>query len=116
MRRTQRTQRCAKRIALASPADIDTEPQVPVIWQANQPAGFVWRALGAEQFLFNPLSAQTHILNTLGATVLQLVIERPRDTEELLTALIELEPQSSLAILRQHLQQLDQLGLIERQR
>lgn len=88
-------------------------------WRAHEPAGFVWETLGAEQFLFNPLSGQTHVLNPLGALVLEALSAESLSTPQLLDLLKERQGGANnhkplIQHLMQHLQQLEQLGLIKR--
>lgn len=84
----------------------------------------VWRALNFEQLLheawdgehllFNPASGHTHVLNDLAYGLLSELHAAPADTATL--AQRHLENPSDLAPLSLHLQQLEMIGLVCRER
>jgi len=89
-----------------------------MVWRVAPSAEFRWRHWDDESVLYDPRSGQTHLLTALAADVLLALEEAAGDAPELAAMVArqrQLDPAPELTgDIAALLQQLDDLGLIER--
>ena len=87
------------------------------VWRINPVSRLHWRHWEEEYIVFNEASAHTHMLDEFGAVVLQLLQEAPRNTPQLVKALVSQYDIKMDAACWSYFQNLlidlDELGLIE---
>lgn len=85
-------------------------------WQAVDYRRLLIRQWDDEVFLFNPASGHTHLLNMAAAELLAQMADMPLDLDALCTRFFvldaELDAATFRAVLAEHLEQLELLGLI----
>lgn len=82
-------------------------------WQSLGFERLLVRTWDEESFVFNPASGETHLLNESALALLELLHQQPCTLDELLNELGEVSHEQAPA-LRQHLQQLELIGLLRR--
>ena len=90
---------------------------MPSTWQAPDFGDFLHEELEGEHFVFNPHTGHTHVVNAAALLLLKSLADQPLTGEELAQRLVldysEIELNELRELLRQQLEQLRLLGLVE---